>query len=359
MKPSRTADGTDDTDRPHPRPPDAGSGSIRSGQEGSRGRDPAELLDAARSGDRGAIGRLLSLLERGGEAARAVGRLTFAPGSRPDQVVGITGAPGAGKSTLTDHLISKARADGRRVGVLAVDPSSPFSGGAILGDRIRMQSHALEVDVFIRSMATRGHQGGLALAAPEAIRVLVAAGLPLVLVETVGVGQVEVEVAGEADTTVVVVNPGWGDAIQASKAGLLEVADVFVVNKADRPGAAETERDLEGMLDMSMSMGDWRPPVVLTTASTGEGVDRLWSAVLAHSQYLQSSGELAKRRERRLVVELQKVLTWRLERDVKSMRGGALFHEVAADVVARRIDPYQGADRLVRMTRGEDLTGGP
>ena len=359
MKPSRTANDPGDTDRPHAHGPDAGRGPVRSGPEGRRARDPAELLAAARSGDRGAVGRLLSLLERGGDAARAVGRLTFAAGSRPDQVVGITGAPGAGKSTLTDHLIREARADGRRVGVLAVDPSSPFSGGAILGDRIRMQNHALEEDVFIRSMATRGHQGGLALATPEAIRVLVAAGLAFVLVETVGVGQVEVEVAGEADTTVVVVNPGWGDAVQASKAGLLEVADVFAVNKADRPGAAETERDLEGMLDMNMSMGDWRPPVVLTTASTGEGVDRLWSAVVAHHQYLQSSGELAKRRERRLVVELQKVLTWRLERDVKAMRGGAPFQEVAAEVVALLIDPYQGADRLVRMTRDEDPTGGP
>jgi LAO/AO transport system kinase len=323
------------------------------------GRDPEELLAAAGSGDRGAIGRLLSLLERGGESARAVGRLTFAPGSRAEQVVGITGAPGAGKSTLTDRLIGKARAAGHRVGVLAVDPSSPFSGGAILGDRIRMQNHALEEDVFIRSMATRGHQGGLALAAPEAIRVLVAAGLPFVLVETVGVGQVEVEVAGEADTTVVVVNPGWGDAIQASKAGLLEVADVFVVNKADRPGAAETERDLEGMLDMNMSMGDWRPPVVLTNGSTGEGIDRLWSAVVDHRQHLESSGELATRRERRLAAELQKVLTWRLEQDVKAMRGGSLFSDVVTEVVAGRIDPYQGADRLVRITKDREATGSP
>ncbi len=359
MKPSQTADDADPADRPDPHRPEAASGVDRLRPDGGRGRDPEELLTAARSGDRGALGRLLSLLERGGEPARAVGRLTFAPGSRAEQVVGITGAPGAGKSTLTDHLIRKARAGGRRVGVLAVDPSSPFSGGAILGDRIRMQTHALEEDVFIRSMATRGHQGGLALAAPEALRVLVAAGLPFVLVETVGVGQVEVEVAGEADTTVVVVNPGWGDAIQASKAGLLEVADVFVVNKADRPGAAETARDLEGMLDMNMSMGDWRPPVVLTTGSTGEGVDPLWSAVVAHREYLQSSGELYKRRERRLVGELEKVLTWRLERDVKAMRGGSLFEEVVAEVVARRIDPYQGADRLVRMTRDERPTGGP
>jgi LAO/AO transport system kinase len=350
MEPSPTADRRDRSAR---HLPDTGGLDSRRPEAG-RSRDPAELLAAARSGDRGAVGRLLSLLERGGEAARAVGRLTFGPGSQPDQVVGITGPPGAGKSTLTDRLISEARATGYRVGVLAVDPSSPFSGGALLGDRIRMQSHALEEDVFIRSMATRGHQGGLALAAPEAIRVLVASGLPLVLVETVGVGQVEVEIAGEADTTVVVLTPGWGDAIQASKAGLLEVADVFVVNKADRPGAAETVRDLDGMLDMNMAMGDWRPPVILTTGSTGEGVDQLWSAVVDHRQYLQSSGELGKRRERRLVAELQKVLTWRLECDVKAMRGGSLFEEVVAEVVARRIDPYQGADRLAQGPRTTD-----
>jgi LAO/AO transport system kinase len=359
MKPGRTADDADSTDRHRPPHPDGGSAVDRPRPRRARGRDPQELLASARSGDRGATGRLLSLLERGGEPARAVGRLTFAAGTQAEQVVGITGAPGAGKSTLTDQLIRKARASGRRVGVLAVDPSSPFSGGAILGDRIRMQNHALEEDVFIRSMATRGHHGGLALAAPEAIRVLVAAGLPFVLVETVGVGQVEVEVAGEADTTVVVVNPGWGDAIQASKAGLLEVADVFVVNKADRPGAAETARDLEGMLDMNMSMGDWRPPVVLATGSTGEGVDELWSAVGAHREYLESSGEIDTRRERRLVGELQKALTWRLEEDVKAMRGGSLFEQVAAQVVALRIDPYQGADRLARLARDEGPAAAP
>jgi LAO/AO transport system kinase len=312
-----------------------------------RSRDPEVLLASARAGDRGAIGRLLSLVERGGEVAREVGRLAFAGSGDAEQVVGITGAPGAGKSTLTDHLISSAKRDGDRVGVLAVDPSSPFSGGAILGDRIRMQDHALEEDVFIRSMATRGHQGGLALAAPGAIRVLVASGLSVVLVETVGVGQVEVEIAGEADTTLVVLNPGWGDAVQASKAGLLEVADIFAVNKADRPGAAETKGDLESMLDMNPSMGEWRPPVLLTTATTGDGVDALWSAVSHHRQYLASSGELVKRRERRLVDELQRVLTWRIQQDVRAIRGGDHFDQVVAEVISRRLDPYQAADRLL------------
>jgi GTPase len=312
-----------------------------------RGRDPEALLASARGGDRGAIGRLLSLVERGGETAQVVGRLAFAGSGDGAQVVGITGAPGAGKSTLTDHLIRSAKQSGGRVGVLAVDPSSPFSGGAILGDRIRMQDHALEEDVFIRSMATRGHQGGLALAASGAIRVLIASGLGVVLVETVGVGQVEVEVAGEADTTLVVVNPGWGDAVQASKAGLLEVADVFVVNKADRPGAAETKADLENMLDMNPSMGTWRPPVLLTSATTGDGVDALWSAVVAHREYLESSGELAKRRERRLVDELERILAWRIRQDVRALHDGILFDQVVAEVTSGRLDPYQGAERLL------------
>ena len=309
-------------------------------------RRPAELLDAARTGDRAALGRLLSLVERGGDDAREVGRISFADG-QADHVVGITGAPGAGKSTLTDRLITAARSTGEAVGVLAIDPSSPYSGGAILGDRIRMQGHVLDEGVFVRSMATRGHLGGLALAAPEAIRVLAAAGRRLVLVETVGVGQVEVEIAGAADTTVVVVNPGWGDAVQAAKAGLLEIADVFAVNKADRPGADEARRDLENMLDMSMTMGEWRPPVVMTSAAGGEGVDELWSAIGDHRAYLADSGELGRRRERRLLEELRRVLISSIESDVRRSESGAGYEAVTADLLARRVDPYDAAARLL------------
>ncbi len=328
-------------------------------------RDPEQLLGAARAGERGAIGRLLSLVERGGEAARAVGRATFAPSASVEHVIGVTGSPGAGKSTLVDRLIAAVRAGGDTVGVLAVDPSSPYSGGAILGDRIRMQDHALDRGVFIRSMASRGHQGGLALAAPEAIRVLAAVGMPVVLVETVGVGQVEVEIAGAADTTVVVVTPGWGDAVQASKAGLLEVADVFVVNKADREGAAETRRDLEAMLEMAASfpgaarspatstvggLSDpvaWRPPVLLATATTGEGTDAVWSAVTAHRAHLVAAGELERRREQRLIAEMERVMIGRLARDVRELEGGARFEEVRAELLARRVDPYEAAARLL------------
>ena len=310
-------------------------------------RDPESLYQSARDGDRAALGRLISLVERGGEASRAVGRLTFASG-QADQVVGITGAPGAGKSTLTDRLISVARAAlDAPVGVLAIDPSSPYSGGAILGDRIRMQGHALDPGVFVRSMATRGHLGGLALAAPEAVRVLAATGYPVVLVETVGVGQVEVEIAGAADTTVVVVNPGWGDAIQAAKAGLLEIADVFAINKADRPGAEETRRDLESMLDMNMTMGDWRPPIVQCVASEGTGVEDLWAEIAKHKDYLAGSGELERRRERRLLEELRGVMVSKIEREVKASEEGERWQEVKTSLLKREIDPYQAAENLL------------
>ncbi len=258
----------------------------------SRRSDPAALFEAARGGDQAALARLLSLVERGGPASRAVAGLAYAsPGDA--YTVGITGAPGAGKSTLTDRLVTLARQvgldGGAPVAVLAVDPSSPYSGGAILGDRVRMPSHALDEGVYIRSMATRGHLGGLAVAVPDAVRVLSSVGMPVVLVETVGVGQQEVEVAAATDTTVVVVNPGWGDAIQANKAGLLEIADLFVINKADRPGARETQRDLELMLDLT-DLGSWRPPIVETVASSGEGVEQLWDTIGRHRAYQIGTG---------------------------------------------------------------------
>ncbi len=334
MPPSSPAEPTRE---PHP----AGPAPSR------RTRDPEALVSLARDGDRGALGRVLSLIEQGGEASRVVGRLTFPASAAIEHVVGITGAPGAGKSTLTDRLIAAARAEGRRVGVLAVDPSSPFSGGALLGDRVRMQGHALDEGVFVRSMATRGHLGGLALAAPNAIRALAAAGLPLVLVETAGVGQVEVEIAGAADTTIVVVNPGWGDAVQTSKAGLLEVADLFVVNKADRQGASEAKRDLENMLDLATDHGAWRPPVLLATASTGDGTDALWAAVGDHHAHLVATGELQRRRQRRLHDEFTEVLVRRLEQRVRGIAGGEAFDAAADDVVHLRVDPFDAADRLL------------
>jgi LAO/AO transport system kinase len=310
-------------------------------------RNPSVLVESARQGDRAAVGRLLSLVEQGGEPGREVGRLTFGPSGTVDQVVGVTGSPGAGKSTLTNRLIGAARAEGRKVAVVAVDPTSPFSGGAILGDRIRMQDHALDDGVFVRSMATRGHLGGLALATPEAVRVLVASGMPLVLVETVGVGQVEVEIAGSADTTVVVVNPGWGDAVQAAKAGLLEVADVFAINKADRPGAEETARDLNNMLDLGSADAGWRPPIVSTVATADEGTAELWSAVRSHREYLSDSGLLERRRNQRLLDELRRVLTSRIERAVRSGESGAAYEDVRRALLDRQMDPYEAAEKLL------------
>lgn len=307
--------------------------------------DPKSLLDAARAGDRRALARLLTLVERGGASGRVVAALAY---RNTDEAVtvGITGAPGAGKSTLVDRLIAEARAEGSPVSVLAVDPTSPFSGGAILGDRVRMQEHALDDGVYIRSMATRGQLGGLALAVPEAIRTLAAAGQMLVLVETVGVGQVEVEVAAATDTTVVVVTPRWGDAIQANKAGLLETADVFVINKADHPGARETRRDLEQMLDLSPT-GGWRPPIVDTVASKGDGIVDLWDAVRAHQQHMAQTGELDAVRRGRLEREFRTVLAARIERDVDRLLGHGQLAALIEDVVEHRIDPYEAADRLL------------
>jgi LAO/AO transport system kinase len=311
-----------------------------------RSRDPKELVDAAVEGDRAALARLLSLVERGGNGAREAGRLTYPRGGNT-YTVGITGAPGSGKSTLTNRLIELIRRNGDEVGVLAIDPSSPFTGGAILGDRVRMQDHALDSGVFIRSMATRGHLGGLALATPQAVRVLDAAGLPIVLIETVGVGQVEVEIAGAADTTVVVVNPGWGDAVQANKAGLLEVADIFVINKADRPGADQTQRDLEDALSYA-TRDRHRPEIVKTVAQTGEGVEALWKAIEEHRKYLESDGELERRRGRRIDDELREIVVRRLEKKALELCGGERFEDLHNAVLERELDPYAAADEILK-----------
>jgi len=317
--------------------------------------EPGALLELARSGDRVALARLLSYIERGGDLATAVAALAY----RADipYTLGLTGAPGAGKSTLTDGLISAVRGGWPevgsaerepvpQVGVLAVDPTSPFSGGAILGDRVRMNQHALDPAVFIRSMATRGHLGGLSLAVPDAVRLLGAAGIGVVVVETVGVGQMEVEIASTADTTAVVVTPGWGDSMQANKAGLLEVADVFVINKADRPGVREARRDLEQMLDLARP-GAWRPEIVDTTATAAEGVSELWGAVARHRAYLLESGQLTVRRADRLALELRRVLLARTEVKIDELVAGEEFSSTVKALVAGELDPYQAADRLL------------
>jgi GTPase len=302
----------------------------------------------ARAGDRATLARLISLIERGAAEARAIGRLSYPLGGGA-YTIGITGAPGSGKSTLTSVLIGHVRSLDQEVAVLASDPSSPFSGGAILGDRVRMQDHATDPGVFIRSMATRGHLGGLSLSTPEAIRLLDAVGREWVLVETVGVGQVEVEIAGKADTTVVVVNPGWGDAVQANKAGLMEIADVFVINKADRKGLEETRRDLEQMLDMSdLPVETWRPPILNTVSTTGEGVPAVWDSVLAHRQFISTNGVLARRREYRLREELRDIVARRLEQRAKEICGGDKWESLQNDVLDRQLDPWGAADEMLK-----------
>jgi len=314
-----------------------------------RSRDPEVLLGQARQGDRAALARLLSMIERGGDDARVISRLAY-PLAGKAYTVGLTGAPGAGKSTLTSATIGHLRSQQLEVAVLAIDPTSPFSGGAILGDRVRMQEHATDPGVFIRSMATRGHLGGLSLATPEAIRLLDAVGRHWVLVETVGVGQVEVEIAGKADTTVVVVNPGWGDSVQANKAGLMEIADVFVINKADRKGVEETKRDLELMLDLSdlSELGDWRPPIVSTVGSEGKGVPELWDAVLAHRAHIEANGFLVRRRERRLRDELREIVARRLERKAREICTGERWDELGDQVLAHTTDPWTAADEMLQ-----------
>ena len=314
----------------------------------ARKRLPApELFQKALDGDRASLARLLSLIERGDDEAREIGRLAY-PLSGTGYTVGLTGAPGAGKSTLTSATIKHLRSLDLEIAVLAIDPSSPFTGGAILGDRVRMQDHATDPGVFIRSMATRGHLGGLSLATPEAVRALDAIGRKWILVETVGVGQVEVEVAGKADTTIVVVNPGWGDSVQANKAGLMEIADIFVINKSDRKGADETRRDLVQMLELSdIAHEAWRPPIIDTVGTTGQGVEELWNAVLEHREFSEATGLLKQRRTFRLRDELREIIAQRLGRKARQICTGDRWDELTDEVAERITDPWTAADEML------------
>jgi LAO/AO transport system kinase len=290
----------------------------------------SDEFEAASGGSRRAIGRLLTRVERGDRDLEAL-----IVARNHAQVIGLTGAPGAGKSTITGHLAARLAARGR-VAIIAIDPSSPVSGGAILGDRIRMDTVLSDADVFIRSMATRGSEGGLSASAPAAFRLLDALGFDVIIVETVGVGQVEVDIAAAADTTVVVVTPGWGDAVQANKAGILEVADVFAINKADRPGASDTRRDLELMLDLTaVADGAWRAPIVATIGTAADGIDELTGAIDDHYAMLEEQGLRPQRRRARTLLEVRSrvglVVSSRLSEAIDSADISARVDAVSAD----------------------------
>ncbi|MEF3118671.1 methylmalonyl Co-A mutase-associated GTPase MeaB [Streptomyces chrestomyceticus] len=320
--------------------------------------DVPELVEQARQGRPRAVARLISLVEGASPQLREV-MAALAPLAGGAYVVGLTGSPGVGKSTSTSALVSAYRRAGRRVGVLAVDPSSPFSGGALLGDRVRMSDHASDPGVYIRSMATRGHLGGLAWAAPQAIRVLDAAGCDVILVETVGVGQSEVDIAGQADTTMVLLAPGMGDGIQAAKAGILEIGDVYVVNKADRDGADATARELNHMLGLgeARAPGDWRPPIVKTVAARGQGTDEVVEALEKHRAWSEEHGTLAERRRARAAREVETITVTRLRERIGDLRGDRRLSVLAERIVAGELDPYAAADELVAGVTGEDAEG--
>jgi len=316
--------------------------------------DPSGLAQKVLAGDRRGVARAISMVEDGSPDLPALSEAIY-PKTGRAYTVGLTGSPGVGKSSLAEQLVRAARARDRTVAVLAIDPTSPFTGGALLGDRLRMQVHATDPSVFIRSMATRGHLGGMALAAPEAIRILDASGKELIIVETVGVGQAEVEVAMATDTTLVVVAPGWGDYVQVAKAGILEIADVFVVNKADKEGAGDAVRDLKGMLRMGPKM-EWTPPIVKTSTVTGEGIDELWDAIDRHRKHQESGGLLEEKRRRRILEEVKSMVAFRL----RERAAGTLDVDVglAEKVSARTLDPYQAAGILLQRVARDQVALG-
>jgi LAO/AO transport system kinase len=322
----------------------------------TREADPVALAEGVLAGDRRAVARLISMVEAGAagphqapDARLRTAAELLAPRTGRAAVLGVTGAPGVGKSTLCDRVVAAEREAGRTVGVLAVDPSSPFTGGALLGDRVRMQAHTLDQGVFIRSMATRGRLGGLAWATPQAVRILDAAGCQLVLVETAGVGQSEVEIAGQADTTVVVLAPGLGDAVQVAKAGVLEIADVLVVNKADRDGARRLVRDLREMLALGSSVGSsgWDVPVLTTVAERGEGVAELLEAVATHRAHLEAGGGLRRRRLARVATEVRELALATLRAELAEPAAGADLDALAERVLAGELGPHTAADHLL------------
>lgn len=303
-------------------------------------------------GDRRSLAKALSIVEDGGEEASWLVRKLF-PYAGTAHLIGITGPPGVGKSTLVDALVSQIRSDGIKVGVLAIDPSSPFSGGAILGDRIRMQGHTLDKNVFIRSMANRGHSGGTALATYDAVRMMEASGYQVVIIETVGVGQSELAIAETADTTVLVLMPGSGDDVQAIKSGIMEIGDVFVVNKGDLPGANKTASEILASLELSNRGQAWKQPVHVTNAETNQNVNAVWQSVQEHKKYLDESGQLSKRRLHRVEAELTELVADIARKNLKdSLEHSQGVQDVLQKMVQQQLDPHSAAEAVM-----DDLFG--
>jgi LAO/AO transport system kinase len=311
----------------------------------SRGVDT--LVEQALAGDQRAIARLITLVEDNGAEARAVVAALY-PRTGRAHIIGVTGAPGTGKSTLVNALAKAYRRADRTVSIVAIDPTSPFTGGAILGDRIRMQELAGDRGVFIRSMASRGSLGGLAWATGDAVKILDAVGYGMVLIETVGAGQAEVEIASTAHTTLVVTAPGLGDEVQAMKAGILEIADVLIVNKADREGADSTAAALEAMLDLDSRRGSWRPPVLRTIATQEVGIDAVIEQAEKHFRHIQASGQLRAHEQQRAKDELSNVLRQGLMRELLARIGQDGYDALVDQVATRQLDPYAAAERLLR-----------
>jgi len=313
-----------------------------------------ELIERMLKGDKRATARLITLVENDEEKAREIVKKIYSNTGRA-YIIGITGPPGSGKSTLVDKLIKKARDEGNIVGVIAIDPTSPFTGGALLGDRIRMQRHSTDPGVFIRSMATRGSLGGLAKATNDAIKILDAYGCDVIFVETVGVGQIEVDIVKTADTVVLVTVPGLGDDIQAIKAGLMEIADIFVVNKADKEGAEVTMFELELMLDLEKDKwqkSGWRPPVVSTIAFTNKGVDELWGAINEHMEFLLNSGKIEEKRKFRVGEEIKAIVSSKIARKIGEKMGEDDIAVLIEMIAKREIDPYSAADLVLEKALG-------
>lgn len=312
------------------------------------------LAERLLKGDKRALARAITVVENGGPDAEHLVKSLFHLSGRA-HLIGVTGSPGVGKSTLTDALVSQIRTEGKKVAVLCIDPSSPYTGGAILGDRIRMQDHTLDENVYIRSMANRGHTGGVALATYDAVRMLEAFGFETIIIETVGVGQSELAIAQTADTTILVLMPGSGDDIQAIKSGIMEIGDIFVVNKGDLPGANKSATEIIASLELAHHPSQWMPPVLVAISATGEGVPEIWNKVKAHKEFLEESSELEERRKNKVKNELSEIVADIARNNLAdSLESSDEIRSTVTDVAARKMDPHTAAREIMKDLFGDE-----